>query len=101
MPSLKRKPSEGAKSRFEYIARQLFGELKKAQESLTDAITNLNLTGTFGEAKINDVKRLEATILCLPVAEVSYFESENDQDFQVKDVLLEDIEIFKHNSEFI
>lgn len=77
MPNLNRKPSDGAKSRFEYITRQLFSDLEEAQEALTDAIKSLNLTGTFGEAKINEVKRLEATILCLPVAEVSYFESEN------------------------
>jgi hypothetical protein len=92
MSNLKRKPSEGAKSRFEYIARQLFSELKKAQESLIEAITNLNLTGTFGEAKINDVKRLEATILCLPVAEVSYFDSDgfkNTNDKEIYDWLME------------
>jgi hypothetical protein len=75
MSDSKRKLSEGAKSRFEYIARKLFSDLKEAQDALIEAVKNLNVIGTFGEAKINEVKRLESTLLALPISDVSYFDS--------------------------
>lgn len=86
MSNSKRKPSEGAKSRFEYIARDLFSSLKDAQNQLIESIHNLNVTGTFGEAKINEVKKLEATVLALPLSCVSYFESECFKDSTDEDI---------------
>lgn len=69
--------SAGVKTRFESIVRNIFTELNQAQEKLVETISNLNITGTFGESHIREVKRLESVVLALPIADVSYFESDD------------------------
>jgi hypothetical protein len=77
MSDLNNSKVEGIKSRFEHTVRGLFAELKNSQDHLMEAIVNLNVTNTFGDAKINDVKRFESAVLALPVSDVSYFEGDD------------------------